>query len=117
MRTWTRLRWLGLLSAGLLAVPLLVVAFHGGFHSLHRFRGDAFRLSGPSVEPVESPPATATANASGQPATRPTAAVGVRYGFDQGLDAVHSLEGRLSLRPRVAAGGKLATTPHGAGLA
>jgi hypothetical protein len=30
---------------------------------------------------------------------------------------VHSLEGRLSLRPRVAAGGALSTTPHGAGLA
>ena len=116
MRTWTRLRWLGLLSAGLLAVPLVVVAFHGD-STFEGFRGDGFRLSGPPGASFESPPATATANVSGQPAARPTAAVGVRYGFDQGLDAVHSLEGRLSLRPRVAAGGKLATTPHGTGLA
>jgi hypothetical protein len=117
MRTWTRLRWLGLLSAGLLAVPLIVVAFHGSFHGFDGSLGStAYRLSGPAGEPFESPPATAVATASGQPAARP-AAVGVRYGFDQGLDAVHSLEGRLSLQPRVAAGGKLATTPHGAGLA
>jgi hypothetical protein len=117
MRTWTRLRWLGLLSAGLLAVPLMVLAFQIGFHGDDDALGStAYRLSGPSAEasPLELP--AATANVSGQPAARPATA-GVRYGFDQGVDAVHSLEGRLSLRTRVAAGGKLSTTPHGAGLA
>jgi hypothetical protein len=73
----------------------------------------AFRLAGPT--PAAGPPATAAAVAS--PSAHP-AVTGVRYGFDQGLgDSVHSLEGRLSLKARTAAGGKLTTTPHGAGLA
>jgi hypothetical protein len=109
MRTWTRIRILVLVFAGLLAVPLLVVAFRGD----HSLGPTAFRLSGPAPSPPSSP---ATAAVGSPPS--PPAPVTVRYGFDQGVgDSVHSLEGRLSLRARVAAGGSLTTTPHGTGLA
>ena len=111
MRTWTRLRALGLVLAGLLAVPLMVLAFQGPDD---RLGSTAFRLATPASPGLAPPPATAAAGA--QPTAHP--ATGVRYGFDQGLgDAVHSLEGRLALRARVAAGGTLTTVPHGAGLA
>jgi hypothetical protein len=110
MRTWTRLRILGLVLGGLLAVPLLVLSVHGADGALG---ASAFRLASPTSLPT--PPATAAAGASLAPHP---AAVGVRYGFDQGLgDSVYSLEGRLSLRARTAAGGALTTTPHGGGLA
>lgn len=109
MRTWTRTQILVLVFAGLLAVPLLVVAVRGD----HPLGPTAFRLSAPAPSPLSSP---ATAAVGPQPS--PPAPVTVRYGFDQGVgDSVHSLEGRLSLRARVAAGGSLATTPHGTGLA
>jgi Concanavalin A-like lectin/glucanases superfamily len=112
MRTWTRLRVLGLVLAGLLAVPLAVLVFQDGDDALG---STAFRLGAPPASAL-APPAAAAA-AEGPPTAHP-AATGVRYGFDQGLgDAVHSLEGQLSLRRRVAAGGTLTTIPHGAGLA
>jgi Concanavalin A-like lectin/glucanases superfamily len=111
MRTWTRLRILGLLLAALLAVPL-ALAYRRSSDGLG---ASAFRLSGPTPTALTEPPATASAGAS--PSARPAVA-GVRYGFDQGLgDSVHSLEGRLSLRARTARGGSLTTTAHGAGLA
>ena len=110
MRTWTRLLILGLVLAGLLAVPLLVLSVQGADGALGT---SAFRLAGPT--PPSGPPATAAAG--GAPSAHP-AVIGVRYGFDQGLgDSVHSLEGRLSLRARTAAGGTLTTTAHGGGLA
>jgi hypothetical protein len=110
MRTWTRVRILGLVLAGLLAIPLLVLSVQGADGALG---ASAFRLAGPT--PASGPPATAAAESS--PPAHP-AVTGVRYGFDQGLsDSVHSLEGRLSLKARTAAGGRLTTTPHGAGLA
>jgi len=112
MRTWTRIRILGLVLAGLLAVPLLALSSDGGDDALG---ASAFRLAGPAPAPVTAPPASASV-AGARPAH--PAVVGVRYGFDQGLgDSVHSLEGRLSLRARTAGGGSLATTPNGAGLA
>ncbi len=112
MRTWTRIRILGLVLAGLLAVPLLALASYGGDGELG---ASAFPLVGPAPAPVTEPPTTASVG--GSRSARP-AVVGVRYGFDHGLgDSVHPLEGRLSLRARTAAGGSLTTTPHGAGLA
>jgi hypothetical protein len=109
MRTWSRTRILVLVLAGLLAVPLMVLAFRGA----DPLGPTAFRLPGPAPSPLSSP---ATATVGPQPSR--TAPVAVRYGFDQGIgDSVHSLEGQLSLRARVAAGGALTTTPHGTGLA
>src|SRR5262245_5491110 len=122
MRTWIRFRILGLVLAGLLAVPLLVLSLQAFSARGFPARGadgapgaSGFRLAGPAPTPLPAAPPTATAGAS--PSAQP-AVFGVRYGFDQGLgDSVHSLEGRLSLRARTAAGGTLTTTPHGAGLA